>query len=261
MNKALLLTAMLLAIVTAAFGQTADDYVNNATVKYVHGDVDGAIADESQAIELKPDDAFLYSDRGRLKQVKGDLQGALADFNKALEILPGNARIQGRIDEVKASIAAAAPAAFPETNATLATITTNTATTSQADAQAIQGSWSRTSSALGDSALPAEFLKPLIYKFSDGKYEKSVNGGDPEKGTYTIDPSTSPKNLALTCSEGTAAGTTILCIYQLDGDKLRICVDIPGTTRPASFQSSSTTQLMIESYKRLPAQVANATSN
>jgi uncharacterized protein (TIGR03067 family) len=253
--KSLLLTAMLLTMAGTAFCQTAEDYVNDAIAKTAKGDVDGALADYNKAIELKPDYAFFYYGRGKLKQVKNDLQGALADFNKASEILPDDPSIQGKIDEVKAALAAAAPADVPQTNDISAQVTTNStapAAASPDDVIKIQGSWSRTSSAIGDAPLPSEFLKPLTYKFNDGRYEKTVNGGEPEKGTYSMDPSTNPGNLTMTATDGADAGRTILGIYELNGDTLRICVDPPGTNRPASFQSSSTTQHFIETYQRIP---------
>ena len=55
------------------------------------GDLDGAIADYTKAIELKPDDAGAYNNRGNAKQTKGDLDGAIADYTKAIELKPDDA--------------------------------------------------------------------------------------------------------------------------------------------------------------------------
>jgi len=51
-------------------------------------DLEGALADCNRAIELKPDFAVAYNNRGMVKQVKGDLDGALEDYNKALNLKP-----------------------------------------------------------------------------------------------------------------------------------------------------------------------------
>jgi len=48
----------------------------------------GAIADSTKAIELKPDFALAYIARGYAKQSQGDLQGAIADSTKAIELKP-----------------------------------------------------------------------------------------------------------------------------------------------------------------------------
>jgi uncharacterized protein (TIGR03067 family) len=38
-------------------------------------------------------------------------------------------------------------------------------------------------------------------------------------------------------SEGPAQGQTIEEIYELDGDKLKICLAMPGNKRPAEFKA------------------------
>ena len=52
------------------------------------GDMEGAIADHTKAIELKPDFANAYHSRGIAKQAKGDMDGAFADYTSAIELNP-----------------------------------------------------------------------------------------------------------------------------------------------------------------------------
>jgi tetratricopeptide (TPR) repeat protein len=52
------------------------------------GDVDGAIADYSEAIRLDPYNADLYSDRGSALTAKGTVEAALADFDRAIALQP-----------------------------------------------------------------------------------------------------------------------------------------------------------------------------
>jgi uncharacterized protein (TIGR03067 family) len=120
------------------------------------------------------------------------------------------------------------------------------------ESQRIQGSWLRSGVVLGDIPIPADSLKSISLKLQDGKYEKTGNVSEPEKGTYVLDTSKNPVNLTMTCTEGANAGQTILGICQLDGDTFRICVNLPGTNRPASFvKTSDTDSLFIETYKRI----------
>ena len=84
-----ILLAVSLALPVAAMGQsTAADYYNRAHAKKAKGDLDGALADYTRALELDPKLADACNNRGCVKQAKGDLDGALADYTRALELDP-----------------------------------------------------------------------------------------------------------------------------------------------------------------------------
>ena len=53
------------------------------------GDLDGAIADFSKAIELKPKFILAYADRGNAKKAKGDQAGAEEDIAQANKLSSG----------------------------------------------------------------------------------------------------------------------------------------------------------------------------
>lgn len=58
-------------------------YNRRGFVRLVQGDFDGAIADITEAIRLDPEDAMAYQNRAIARQNKGDLDGAVADYNEA----------------------------------------------------------------------------------------------------------------------------------------------------------------------------------
>ena len=60
-------------------------------VKEDRGDLEGAISDFTRAIELNPEYADAYGDRGRAKGAKGDYSGALSDLSRAIELDPYSA--------------------------------------------------------------------------------------------------------------------------------------------------------------------------
>lgn len=70
----------------AANSRDAPAYRRRAGLRMIKGDLDGAIADHTKAIELEPRDAKSYDNRGVLLMSKDDLDGAIADFTKAIEL-------------------------------------------------------------------------------------------------------------------------------------------------------------------------------
>ena len=50
------------------------------------GDFDAAIKSYTEAIKLHEQDAYLYASRGQAKSEKGDIDGALEDFDQAIDI-------------------------------------------------------------------------------------------------------------------------------------------------------------------------------
>ena len=56
--------------------------------KYDKGDYQGAISDFSMAIEIEPQFAAAYSNRGLSKTELKDYQGSISDYDKALELDP-----------------------------------------------------------------------------------------------------------------------------------------------------------------------------
>jgi Flp pilus assembly protein TadD len=68
----------------------ADVCVSRGRGRMETKDLDGAIADFTEAIEHHPNDAPAYMARGEAKQRSGDLAGAISDYNKSVELDPGN---------------------------------------------------------------------------------------------------------------------------------------------------------------------------
>ncbi len=67
---------------------TPIDLRNRALTRHEKGDLDGAIADNTRALEINDRDIIALNHRGLARRDKGDLDGAMADFARALEIDP-----------------------------------------------------------------------------------------------------------------------------------------------------------------------------
>ena len=63
-------------------------YYNRGTAHHSKGELDRAIADYNKAIELNPEFAEAYNNRGNTCSDKGELDRAIADYNKAIELNP-----------------------------------------------------------------------------------------------------------------------------------------------------------------------------
>ncbi len=91
MKKTLTFLALILTVSLYANAQTAEEYLeylDNVLSKYKLGDFSGAIQDCNKAIELNPNHADAYNNRGASKLNLGDYMGAIQDCNKAIELNP-----------------------------------------------------------------------------------------------------------------------------------------------------------------------------
>ena len=70
----------------AAYAQSASDLLNSGVDKAQSGNLQGAIADWTKAIEMNPMYAKAYFNRGVAKENLKDYQAAIADYTKAIEI-------------------------------------------------------------------------------------------------------------------------------------------------------------------------------
>ncbi|MBM3150059.1 MAG: tetratricopeptide repeat protein, partial [Chloroflexi bacterium] len=68
------------------------------------GKLDLAISDFNKAIELRPNYALAYFNRGITLQLKGDTMAAIADYNKAIQLSDNVALIEAarqRISDIQ----------------------------------------------------------------------------------------------------------------------------------------------------------------
>jgi uncharacterized protein (TIGR03067 family) len=117
------------------------------------------------------------------------------------------------------------------------------------DAKSVQGSWKPVRAELAGQPMADAVLKIISLKLDNGKYEVSV-GGEPDKGTYTLDSTSNPKSMTITGTDGPNRGKTFPAIYELKDDTLRICYDLSGAKRPTEFKSVAGTRLYLVTYRQ-----------
>ena len=112
------------------------------------------------------------------------------------------------------------------------------------DLEALQGTWSAVSAEGTSRTASPEEIKAMQLKIEGETIVLSSKHGD-EPGTIRVDPTTSPKAMDFLPPAGKNSGGAALFIYEISGDKLRLCWRKPGAARPTSFTTEDTDGLMV----------------
>jgi uncharacterized protein (TIGR03067 family) len=117
------------------------------------------------------------------------------------------------------------------------------------DSDTLQGTWLPSTAELGGTPFPDEVRKTIKLVVKGDKYTVTV-GKEVDQGTVKLNPAAKPKQLDIIGTDGPNKGKTILAIYELDGDTLRVCYDLSGKSHPTEFKTKEGTQLFLVTYKR-----------
>jgi uncharacterized protein (TIGR03067 family) len=116
------------------------------------------------------------------------------------------------------------------------------------DEAKVDGTWVATKAELAGKELPKTPGKDLKLTLKEGEYE--VVAESPDRGTVTYNEKADPKEMDIKGTEGPNKGKTFLAIYELKDDKLTICYDLSGKSRPTEFKTSPKTKLFLVIYER-----------
>jgi uncharacterized protein (TIGR03067 family) len=112
------------------------------------------------------------------------------------------------------------------------------------DLEGFQGVWKYVSLEHKSKTTPEDELKKFIpITFKDDKWIQ-LKDDKGEVLTVKLDPSRKPKAIDLTGQSGSYKGKTILGIYTLEGDTLKICANWEGGERPKAFNVEGGATLM-----------------
>lgn len=105
----------------------------------------------------------------------------------------------------------------------------------------LQGTWKTDSIAsMGMTVTSAQFGESTLV-VKDDKYVFTLSG-EKEEGTLKIDPSKKPKTMDVVITGGQEKGKTQLGVYELEGDTLKVTVNMPGETdRPKEMGKGHST--------------------
>lgn len=119
----------------------------------------------------------------------------------------------------------------------------------QSDHAALEGVWAIVKAEFGGEAMPELVAQKTEVELSAGTYVVRFDGVAADRGNYTLGTTGLHRGMTLAGVEGPNAGRTIPAIYQLVGDRLRICYGIDGNP-PGGFATTAGSQLYLVTYRR-----------
>ncbi len=96
----------------------------------------------------------------------------------------------------------------------------------------LQGTWQAIGIVSGGSPVPAEIVRKLKYVFRGGRVTLLEDDAPAGSGDVTLHTDRLPLAIDVAMTEGQGKGKTVLGIYEVTGDRLRLCID---DERPVAF--------------------------
>jgi uncharacterized protein (TIGR03067 family) len=103
----------------------------------------------------------------------------------------------------------------------------------------IQGTWQFVSHEMDGKPMPAEQVAKLKITFTGDKWSVREDAKVVQAGTHKFDPTKKPAQVDAVVTEGEGKGSTMLGIYEMKGDKMKVCFDLQGKERPTSFTAKT----------------------
>lgn len=113
----------------------------------------------------------------------------------------------------------------------------------------IEGTWQPFKAELAGEHAPEMALASMQLVIGAGTYAVHFGGEISDTGSYKIRPAAEVHAITLLGERGANQGRTIPSIYQLVGDRLRICYGLDGIA-PTSFASPVGSRFYLVSYRR-----------
>jgi uncharacterized protein (TIGR03067 family) len=107
--------------------------------------------------------------------------------------------------------------------------------------QHLEGAWKAVKIEVGGKSVPAESVETLRYVFQADKvalWERDKKTG---AGTVIVDSTKKPEAIDVAMTEGSEEGKTVLGIYEIAGNTMRMCL---GPERPTKFSGAGKAALV-----------------
>jgi uncharacterized protein (TIGR03067 family) len=117
---------------------------------------------------------------------------------------------------------------------------------------ALEGVWAMVRAEFDGERAPALVVQKTEIELAGGHYAVRFAGEVVDRGSYKVAAAAGHGSMSLHGAAGPNAGRTIACIYQLVGDRLRICYGLDGA-KPDAFSTRPEQQRYLATYRRKAA--------
>ncbi len=114
----------------------------------------------------------------------------------------------------------------------------------------LEGKWQMVRAELAGEVAPNLVTEHIVLVLAFGDYEVRYGNEISDRGTFVLDATSPQRRLILTGIEGTNAARTIPCLFQLAGDRLRVCFGLDGES-PVDFTTGPDSQRYLATYRRI----------
>jgi uncharacterized protein (TIGR03067 family) len=111
------------------------------------------------------------------------------------------------------------------------------------------GTWKMSELVIGGNKQPKEGAEPFALTLRGDRWQAKTPEGITH-GVFKVDPAQTPKTIDVTFGDGPEKGSTLLGIYELDGDLYRVCLSIGGQPRPKELVSKAGGESVLEVFTR-----------
>lgn len=127
------------------------------------------------------------------------------------------------------------------------------ANTQQKDAETIwrqlRGIWIPKAIQVGGREMPEDVLAATKLAIGDRSYRVDMSGQQ-DQGEIRLELGQEPLAMTLIGTKGPNSGKTIPAIFKLEADRLVICYNLEGETRPTEFSSTKDSMIALIVYER-----------
>jgi uncharacterized protein (TIGR03067 family) len=118
----------------------------------------------------------------------------------------------------------------------------------------LEGTWVPVAAEVSGQSLAVDELRVSRFVLQQGGYQ-IIDKADcvVDRGDYRIDESVFPQEMDIVGVVGPYAGRTMLAIYELEGDRLKVCYDLESDTRPEDMEAEDEELLLSITYARASA--------
>lgn len=113
------------------------------------------------------------------------------------------------------------------------------------------GTWEVAELEAGGQKVPDDNKPSIKLVIKADKAYEVVTSDSTVKGPLRLNLKEKPKHMDIEIAEGENQGKVYKAIYELDGEKLRICVDISGENRPKEFKTEQGAPVVLIVWKQV----------